>query len=159
MNPSFVIIDNLKESAGIYGNTTENLVILFFIYILFFLFFFCNIIIIFLYIYIFFFFQFKLFCHYLKVSNHPKAQQISKCAPQRLQMEWQTSKNKTDCGIFTMRHLEFYSGIEDKQWRSTFRENGSKNELATLRKLYAVKILLSDANKYKKDIIAESLKL
>ena len=106
-----------------------------------------------------FFFQFKLFCHYLKVSNHPKAQQISKCAPQRLQMEWQTSKNKTDCGIFTMRHLEFYSGIEDKQWRSTFRENGSKNELATLRKLYAVKILLSDANKYKKDIIAESLKL
>ncbi|PWA81521.1 Peptidase C48, SUMO/Sentrin/Ubl1 [Artemisia annua] len=127
LNPSFIIIDNLKEGAGIYGNTTQVL--------------------------------FKLFCHYLKVTNHPKAQQISKCSPRRLEMEWQTSKNKTDCGIFTMRHLEFYSGVEDKQWRSIFKENGSKDELAKLRKVYAAKILLSDANKYKKDIVTEASKL
>ncbi|PWA39123.1 ulp1 protease family, C-terminal catalytic domain-containing protein [Artemisia annua] len=127
LNPSFIIIDNLKEGAAIYGNTTQVL--------------------------------FKLFCHYLKVTNHPKAQQISKCSPRRLEMEWQTSKNKTDCGIFTMRHLEFYSGVEDKQWRSIFKENGSKDELAKLRKVYAAKILLSDANKYKKDIITEASKL
>ncbi|PWA61018.1 hypothetical protein CTI12_AA377280 [Artemisia annua] len=108
---------------------------------------------------LFFTTQAMLFCHYLKVRKHPKAQQISKCAPRRLEMEWQTSKNKTDCGIFTMRHLEFYLGVEDKQWRSIFKENGSKDELATLRKLYAAKILLSDANKYKKDIITEASKL
>ncbi|PWA57465.1 Peptidase C48, SUMO/Sentrin/Ubl1 [Artemisia annua] len=52
--------------------------------------------------------MFKLFCNYLKVTKY--------------EMDWQTSKNKTDCGIFTMRHLEFYSGVEDKQWRSIFRK-------------------------------------
>lgn len=35
----------------------------------------------------------------------------------RMQMSWWDSKNKTDCGVFLMRHMEMYVGQAVLKWK------------------------------------------
>ncbi|CAH1443341.1 unnamed protein product [Lactuca virosa] len=47
---------------------------------------------------------------YLKSQNHPKTEMFSHVMSYRLEMLWRTINNHTDCGVFTMRHMETYMG-------------------------------------------------
>ncbi|MFS7914879.1 putative Ulp1 protease family catalytic domain, papain-like cysteine peptidase superfamily [Helianthus anomalus] len=50
------------------------------------------------------------FANYLRLKKHLK-HKIMKWAPVvKQKMEWRTTPNVVDCGIFTMRHMETYMG-------------------------------------------------
>jgi len=52
----------------------------------------------------------------LKEIKHKKANAISNKNLEiiLLDMPWKTNKNKTDCGVFVMRHMETYKGEQIK---------------------------------------------
>ncbi|KAD4386009.1 hypothetical protein E3N88_26178 [Mikania micrantha] len=78
-----------------------------------------------------------------------------KVVPVKLKLPWATKKNVTDCGVFVMRHMEMYMGKEAKSFDCGFSKNHFKrtSQIKTLRKKYATRILLSDANNLKHVVI------
>ncbi|KAK9078728.1 hypothetical protein SSX86_002785 [Deinandra increscens subsp. villosa] len=87
---------------------------------------------------------------YLESISHPKAKSFKKSTLKRLEMDWRTENNHIDCGIFLMRHMETYLGIDD--WNCGFdkEENGNHPMLIEdLRRKYIAKILLHDTNESK----------
>nr|GEX52727.1 hypothetical protein [Tanacetum cinerariifolium] len=54
----------------------------------------------------------KVFVQYLYYVKHPKAEAIEKAKIKRMKMSWRTMRNSTDCGVFTMLHMESYIGAE-----------------------------------------------
>ena len=66
-------------------------------------------------------------------------------------MPWQDNKNKTDCGIYAMRHLENFDG-EDK-WLSGINRKNAKAKLHLLRLKYIVEIIHSDINDLKDEMV------
>ncbi|MFS7902525.1 hypothetical protein Hanom_Chr01g00012311 [Helianthus anomalus] len=48
------------------------------------------------------------FAKYMKDKKHPSAGRNKRVNIVRLKMEW---RNRIDCGIFKMRHMETYMGI------------------------------------------------
>ncbi|KAM0048460.1 putative 1,3-beta-glucan synthase [Helianthus debilis subsp. tardiflorus] len=85
---------------------------------------------------------------YMLRQSHPMAENLITKQPVRVKMHWQTSKNGTDCGIFTMRHMETYMSTYRKIWVTDFNDE-SENQQAQINDLrykYLAKILLSDVN-------------
>ena len=58
-----------------------------------------------------------------------------------------TKKNKVDCGVFVMRHMETYKGEKMERWDASLEmECDSQEQLNELRWKYVTKMLLSDMN-------------
>lgn len=72
-------------------------------------------------------------------------------------MDWCSTENKVDCGVFVMRHMETYKGEEIKKWKCGFSSEMTKQkkQLKMLRFKYAVKVLLCDDNDLKQKITDE----
>ncbi|KAM0007261.1 hypothetical protein Hdeb2414_s0146g00813411 [Helianthus debilis subsp. tardiflorus] len=68
----------------------------------------------------------------------------------RNRLEWETTNNFNDCGVFAMRHMEMYKGgaISFECGFSTNKDI-QKMRLKNLRMKIATKLLLSDENVYK----------
>nr|KAJ0216721.1 hypothetical protein LSAT_V11C300121420 [Lactuca sativa] len=70
---------------------------------------------------------------------------LSKCSlkksikPQRLEMSWRTVKNKVDCGVFAMRHMETYMGQPLSKWKPGLHKESAVQQttLEKLRQKYA----------------------
>lgn len=57
---------------------------------------------------------------YIRHKNYRRVNEIERCAPERLNMYWQTTRNIVDCGIFAMRHMKTYFGGGSRTWESKF---------------------------------------
>ena len=90
-------------------------------------------------------------CNYMMVNEHPMTPKMVSKKPVRVQMEWRTSQNKIDCGVFTMRHMETFMSTYRRKWVTDFQKEGAAQQVQIddLRYKYLSKILLSDANKNK----------
>ncbi|KAL4557141.1 hypothetical protein LXL04_035313 [Taraxacum kok-saghyz] len=88
------------------------------------------------------------FSRFLAEKKHPSAEVISKKQVKCAKMKWQTVYNDIDCGIFAMRHLEYYTGgVISKFDCGLVKESEQQSaQLIKLRKKYATKILMSDLN-------------
>ncbi|KAD7477304.1 hypothetical protein E3N88_00440 [Mikania micrantha] len=97
----------------------------------------------------------QIFEEYLEHVHHPKLSELKTQVPVKLKLPWATKKNVTDCGVFVMRHMEMYIGKGAKSFDCGFSKNHFKrtSQIKTLRKKYATRILLSDANNLKHVVI------
>ena len=67
----------------------------------------------------------------------------SKVPVERVKMPWRDSKNKKDCGIYVMRHMETFKGKSD--WKSDLKK-GAKQQMNNLRVKYVYEILTHQIN-------------
>ncbi|XP_035836989.1 uncharacterized protein LOC118484956 [Helianthus annuus] len=69
-------------------------------------------------------------------------------------LEWATSDNFNDCGVFAMRHVEMYKW-SDVKFESGFstRKDIQDMQLKNLRMKISTKLLLSEANMYKETVM------
>ncbi|CAI9283923.1 unnamed protein product [Lactuca saligna] len=97
------------------------------------------------------------FVRYFKAINHPRANAISKecIKPQRLEMSWRTVKNKVDCGVFAMRHMETYMGQPLSKWKSGLHKESAVQQttLENLRQRYTLIMLTSEINMLKAKVL------
>ncbi|XP_035843809.1 uncharacterized protein LOC118490346 [Helianthus annuus] len=96
-------------------------------------------------------------CQYLRETKHPAAEDILSCEPNRLELKWRTRNNSNDCGIFAMRHMEYFKGETTKNWNCGLRKESPDQvyDLNDLRLKYLAKILLSDLNTNKEFVLDE----
>ncbi|GKD36272.1 hypothetical protein Tco_1251781, partial [Tanacetum coccineum] len=90
----------------------------------------------------------KLFTHHLKLYGHQRHSKIQRLKAKILKMKWKTKTNFRDCGIFTMLHMESYSGQTASTWDCGLVSE-SKLQCDMLRRLrfkFATKILLHEIN-------------
>ncbi|CAI9302650.1 unnamed protein product [Lactuca saligna] len=97
------------------------------------------------------------FVRYFKEINQPRENAISKesIKPQRFEMSWRTVKNKVDCGVFAMRHIETYMGQPLSKWKPVFHKESSVQQttLEKLRQRYAHIMLTSEINMLKAKVL------
>ncbi|GJW78398.1 hypothetical protein Tco_0140080 [Tanacetum coccineum] len=58
----------------------------------------------------------KLFTRHLKLYGHQRHSKIQRLKAKILKMKWKTKTNFRDCSIFTMLHMESYSGQTASTW-------------------------------------------
>ena len=95
--------------------------------------------------------------------DHVKAYQMAddSLEPKKLVLAWRTTKNKSDCGVFAMRHMESYFGeVAPSKWKMGLGKEGPAQErlLEKLRKKYAAMILLSELNTNRENVLDLALK-
>lgn len=98
-----------------------------------------------------------MFEDYMLHENNPDHGKMMESPRMIMETRCRTKKNFVDCGVFVMRHMETFKG-EEYGDACRFSEEGKEqmNELCDLRKKYAAKILLSDANSAKKEFEIET---
>ncbi|GKD59581.1 hypothetical protein Tco_1297090 [Tanacetum coccineum] len=71
-------------------------------------------------------------------------------------MNWRTTKNAVDCGLFVMRHMEMYNG--SGVWINNMKneKEGQKSEINFFRAKYLAKILLLPYNTSKEELLKEA---
>ncbi|KAL8217719.1 hypothetical protein R6Q57_021092 [Mikania cordata] len=77
---------------------------------------------------------------------------------QSLQLEWATTDNVTDSGIFAMRHMEMFMGSY-KKFECGFKKVESqqkKKQINMLRKKYASRIVISSINVHREKVLKEA---
>ncbi|KAI3828255.1 hypothetical protein L1987_02353 [Smallanthus sonchifolius] len=101
----------------------------------------------------------ELFVDYLEEKKHPKTDEIAGSNIHKVKLEWATTNNYTDCGVFLMRHMERLMGLHE-MFECGFSKNGRKKltELKRLRKKMVAHILLSPANVLREKVVDEALK-
>ncbi|GKB88029.1 peptidase C48, SUMO/sentrin/Ubl1 [Tanacetum coccineum] len=70
-----------------------------------------------------------------------------------LRMKWKTTKEKIDCGLYMIMHMELYEGSTAAQWKTSLLPEKDKNhrmQMDNLRSRIAAKILLHEVNIHKK---------
>ncbi|GKE64324.1 ulp1 protease family, C-terminal catalytic domain-containing protein [Tanacetum coccineum] len=90
----------------------------------------------------------KLFTRHMKLYRHQRHSKIQRLKAKILKLNWKTTTNFRDCGIFTMLHMESYTGQTAKSWDCGLVAE-SKLQCDMLRRLrfkYAIKILLHEIN-------------
>ncbi|KAJ0635721.1 hypothetical protein HanOQP8_Chr17g0653991 [Helianthus annuus] len=101
---------------------------------------------------------------YLDNVGHPAGRKIRQVMLVRLEMPWRTKHNIIDCGVFVMCHMETYKGASGKSWECGFSNECTdaceitykqRKEIDDLRHKYVAKMLLSDANTYRKFVEAK----
>ncbi|KAL8226643.1 hypothetical protein R6Q57_016475 [Mikania cordata] len=95
--------------------------------------------------------------NYLLAKDHPSTLKISHQTPQSVDLPWKTTQNGIDCG---MRHMETYMGGGPKKWNCDLmnESEGQSKQLNQLRFKYLCKILMSNVNFLKEDILVQSKK-
>lgn len=102
--------------------------------------------------------QIRLFLGYLAFVKHPKFDSLRKEVCKRLEMSWRTKEdNCIDSGVYLMRHMESYIGSALKNWKCGFKneELDQQNQIYELRKKYTSKILKSEINMNKPQVLFE----
>ncbi|MFS7902384.1 hypothetical protein Hanom_Chr01g00010651 [Helianthus anomalus] len=99
------------------------------------------------------------FVKYLRTISHPKSSEFDRVIPRRLEIEWATIGNSVDCGVFAMRHTETWFGETDVKWDSGFplAHTQKKSSLTRLRKKYTCKIISSEANLRRNEVMGEAV--
>ncbi|GJR15600.1 ulp1 protease family, C-terminal catalytic domain-containing protein [Tanacetum coccineum] len=90
----------------------------------------------------------KLFTHHLKLYGHQRHSKIQRLKAKIPKLKWKTKTNFWDYGIFTMLHMESYSGQTASTWDCGLLSE-SKLQCDMLRRLsfkFATKILLHEIN-------------
>ena len=87
--------------------------------------------------------QISKFAGYLSKINHHKAVAIGRVKPVRLEFSWQTRYNCVDCGVFLMRHMEIYKGLNKMEDGLAPEGVAQQEQLNELRRKYATKIMLA----------------
>nr|GEX16121.1 ulp1 protease family, C-terminal catalytic domain-containing protein [Tanacetum cinerariifolium] len=102
--------------------------------------------------------QHKKFSEYLLAINHRKAAEIIEAQLVRGTFDWKTDKRSKDCGIFLMRYMEAFMGIQLGKWKCELDVEGKKQntQLGRLRNKYAAQLLLSDCNIHKSKVRQET---
>ncbi|PWA64591.1 hypothetical protein CTI12_AA343320 [Artemisia annua] len=96
--------------------------------------------------------QFKndktLFARHLKLYGHNKHASIRKVKPRIANLKWKTKNNSIDCGVFTMLHMDNYTGEAAGKWDCGLvaESKEQSNQLRVLRFKLATKILLNEVN-------------
>ena len=72
---------------------------------------------------------------------------IARVTPTRMQMPWRDTNNTVDCGIYTMRHMETFTGQTYKTWDCGFVK-GDYTYLRQLRMTYMREMLMIDINEH-----------
>ncbi|GKC84762.1 peptidase C48, SUMO/sentrin/Ubl1 [Tanacetum coccineum] len=70
-----------------------------------------------------------------------------------LRMKWKTTKEKIDCGLYMIMHMELYEGSTAAQWKTGLLPEKDKNhrmQMDNLRSRIAAKILLLEVNIHQK---------
>ena len=102
-------------------------------------------------------FQKKYLVRYLHEIKHCRAYVMADPQiPVILQnMTWKTKKNKTDCGVFAMRHMETYMGEPDGSYKCGIVKEGLPQEmmLEKMRSKYVWSLLMSDLNVKREEIM------
>ena len=72
-------------------------------------------------------------------------------------MDWMSKNNRVDCGIFLMRHMEMYKGEKMGTWNAgiEWECDSQQEQLNELRRKYVTKILLSEMNLKKKEVLGK----
>ncbi|CAI9278963.1 unnamed protein product [Lactuca saligna] len=85
---------------------------------------------------------------YLRFVHHPNVEAFSHAPKQIPQLSWSTVNNNTDCGIFTMRHMETFMGGNIRDFKTGCKSESlaQDNQLSRLRVIYLCKIINSDYN-------------
>ncbi|KAL3630673.1 hypothetical protein CASFOL_023657 [Castilleja foliolosa] len=86
-----------------------------------------------------------------------KVEFLSNLNYDRLKMTWRDDKNKVDCGVYVMRHMETYMGGSLRGWKSGLSKNNSR-QMKALRAKYAATILGSDMNIHRVRVVSEAKK-
>nr|GME15878.1 uncharacterized protein LOC109175178 [Ipomoea batatas] len=73
---------------------------------------------------------------------------IAKLKLKRIKMSWRDNKNKVDCGVFLMRHMETFRGQLPELWDCGL-EKENKDQLNVLRIKYLTALVMSDVNEHK----------
>ena len=93
--------------------------------------------------------QNELFCELLiqngLESKASPFKSFKKVKPERLALPWRDDKNKVDCGVYLMRHMETYMGHGLAGWDPEINTNDGE-QMARMRTRYMSVILLSDHN-------------
>jgi len=84
----------------------------------------------------------------LSRSNHPASQLVAKLKPYQFKLNWQTTQNFFDCGVFIMRHMETYMGEEEGRYDCEIPKESAeqKVKLRRLRFRYAARIMTHPIN-------------
>ncbi|KAL8215373.1 hypothetical protein R6Q57_004822 [Mikania cordata] len=99
------------------------------------------------------------FANYLLNKDHPNALKIyNHLTPTLLDLSWKTTKNGVDCGVLSMRHMETYMGGGLKKWKTGLNpeSEAQRRQLNQLRFKYLCKILLSNVNILKDDVVIQA---
>lgn len=67
-------------------------------------------------------------------------------------LPWVDPKNKYDCGVYVMRHMDTYMRENDSKWKHCLSSK-MKNHLEYLRVKYCATITISECNELKGDIL------
>ncbi|KAI3780543.1 hypothetical protein L2E82_10527 [Cichorium intybus] len=80
--------------------------------------------------------------------GYKKLNLIKKVTPRRVLVPWQETHATQDNGIFLMRHMETYIGLEDNNWTVGLGKQESKRDkrLTNLRILYIVRLAMHEIN-------------
>ena len=68
-------------------------------------------------------------------------------------MRWRTQKNKIDCGLYMMMHMEMFVGEIGLKWKTNILDENNRHyaeQIKRMRMRYAAKILLHHVNKNRK---------
>ncbi|KAL8215167.1 hypothetical protein R6Q57_004616 [Mikania cordata] len=98
------------------------------------------------------------FANYLLNKDHPNALKIYNLTSTLLDLPWKTTINGVDCGVFSMRHMETYMGGGLKRWKTGLNpeSESQRRQLNQLRFKYLCKILLSNVNILKYDVVIQA---
>ncbi|GJU25544.1 peptidase C48, SUMO/sentrin/Ubl1 [Tanacetum coccineum] len=97
----------------------------------------------------------SVFGRHLLMYQNTNADKILTVAkkPTILKMKWKTKKEKIDCGLYMIMHMELYEGSTAAQWKTCLLPENDKNhrmQMDNLRSRIAAKILLHEVNIYQK---------
>nr|GMD57195.1 ulp1 protease family, C-terminal catalytic domain-containing protein [Ipomoea batatas] len=77
-----------------------------------------------------------------------KANKIEKLKVKMMKMAWRDNRNKIDCGVFLMRHIETFRGQSPKLWNCGLQKE-KKDQLNALRVKYLTALVMSDLNEHR----------
>ncbi|PWA37596.1 hypothetical protein CTI12_AA587400 [Artemisia annua] len=91
----------------------------------------------------------EMLVHYLYVTKHPALNKVVKEArPKIPKMKWKTKKNKIDCKLYMMMHMEMFEGEIGLKWKTNIVDEKNRHYddmINTMRMRYCKKPLGSTA--------------
>ncbi|PWA80133.1 hypothetical protein CTI12_AA197910 [Artemisia annua] len=103
------------------------------------------------------------FAKHLKTYQHPKGDELmnQKRKATILNMSWRTKKEKIDCGLYMMLHMEYYQGKSETKWDTGMLKENDINhrmQINNLRAKYVAKMMLHEVNDNQKMMSDYALK-
>ncbi|KNA13046.1 hypothetical protein SOVF_120210 [Spinacia oleracea] len=89
------------------------------------------------------------FSMYINSLGHKLKRPLTEYNVRIIEMPWRNNKNNTDCGIYTMKHMETYHAKE--RWGCSL-EPDNDDILKQLRLKYSAEIISCKKNQKKADV-------